>query len=444
MRERLQVGFGRADITPEEYGSMSGFGTEKYRRCTQVLERVFGTCVAISDQKGKTLLLCTADILHVEATTVLLIARQAITAATGVPAECITISATHNHAGPALYNREDPATERWLQFFGKQMAKAAVEALEDRQDATVCIGSKIVENMTFVRHYITNDGTFAGPNCGSFASGARAHIGTPDEQLQMIRFRRETARDILMINWQSHGTFVGKPEQGLMSADYIGALRNHVEGLTGCKFAFFQGAAGNLVPTSMIPEENLVENDPAAYGRLLAEKIAEGLQELHPVSGGNIRHQQVTYRAPVDHSDDHLAEKANFVRTNYYKLKDTKARKALVAENGFNSVFHCNQIVDRAEEGEYIDMEINALCAGDISFVTAPYEMFCSNGMYIKKNTPFAMTFILGYCNGRNQYIPDEAAFEYDCYEVNARRFPKGIAEDIVRKHVALLKEIKG
>ena len=129
MDKILRVGFGRVDITPEEYGSMSGFGTEKYRRCTKVLDRVFGTCVAISDQSGKTLLLCTADILHVEATTVLLIARQAITEATGVPAEYITISATHTHSGPALYDRDDPVTERWLQYFGKQMAKAAVEEM---------------------------------------------------------------------------------------------------------------------------------------------------------------------------------------------------------------------------------------------------------------------------------------------------------------------------
>jgi hypothetical protein len=88
-------------------------------------------------------------------------------------------------------------------------------------------------------------------------------------------------------------------------------------------------------------------------------------------------------------------------------------------------------------------MELNVLCAGDIAFATAPFEMFNSNGRYIKENSPFKMTFVLAYCNGFNSYLPDEKAFNYDCYEVNARRFPKGSAEEVAQTNVAMLKQLK-
>ena len=88
-------------------------------------------------------------------------------------------------------------------------------------------------------------------------------------------------------------------------------------------------------------------------------------------------------------------------------------------------------------------MELNALCAGDIAFATVPYEMFNSNGRFVKENSPFKMTFMLAYCNGFNSYLPDEKAFNYDCYEVNARTFPKGAAEAVAKQNVDMLMQIK-
>ena len=145
----------------------------------------------------------------------------------------------------------------------------------------------------------------------------------------------------------------------------------------------------------------------------------------------------------MDHSDDSRAELAARIYDEYYALTDPAEQRRLLKDNGFNSVYHAMHVRGRRQLPQAIAMELNALTCGDISFVTAPYEMFNSNGRFVKDNTPYPMTFVLAYCNGFNSYLPDEKAFGYDCYEVNARRFPKGSAEEIANIHVQMLRELK-
>jgi hypothetical protein len=110
---------------------------------------------------------------------------------------------------------------------------------------------------------------------------------------------------------------------------------------------------------------------------------------------------------------------------------------------GFNSYLSAGAIVNRARAGEYVEVELDALSVGDISFVTAPFEMFCSIPVYIKENTPFDMTFFMGYCNGSYSYLPDNFGFEFPSYEVRSCRFLKGTAEDIGKTHLKMLGELK-
>ena len=50
---------------------------------------------------------------------------------------------------------------------------------------------------------------------------------------------------------------------------------------------------------------------------------------------------------------------------------------------------------------------------------------------------------MLGYRNGGFAYLADEKAYAYNCYEVNARRFSKGVAEDVAQKLVEMLQELQ-
>lgn len=440
MNTELKAGFGRADITPPKYHGIGGFGNDARRVCTNILDRPMISCVALQDAQEQTWLIYSCDTLYVHEKMVALV-RESVGAKLGIPAPHVLIVATHTHSGPSVYAGEQNETNFYPTFV-KGALSAATEALSDLSPCEISAGQKLVSNMTFVRHYVLDDGTFIGMGFG-YAGRKRFHTDIPDEQLQLIRLTRQDARDIVLINWQSHVTATSGETRTDMSADYVGALRNHLEGLSGANVIFLQGAAGNLVTSSRIEEENIIaQGDYIAYGRYMAEQANELMAHLEPMRSGSLLGKQICHKAPVDHSDDHRAELAARIYDEYYALTDQTERRQLLKDNGFNSVYHAMHIRGRKQLPQTIDMELNALTCGDISFVTAPYEMFNSNGRFVKDNTPNRITFVLAYCNGFNSYLPDEKAFDYDCYEVNARRFPKGASEEVANIHVEMLREL--
>jgi hypothetical protein len=229
-----------------------------------------------------------------------------------------------------------------------------------------------------------------------------------------------------------------------MSADYPAAMRNHLEGSLGCYSAFFQGACGNLVPSSRIEGEALAPYEKEPYGRKLAEFVLECVNEdMRPVNAGPIRVIQHTFVGVVNHTEDHRVPDAEAARKGYYDIEEPADRAAQLKKYGFNSVLHANSILNRSKSPATIDMELLAVVIGDIAFATAPFEMFNSHGRHIKSNSPFELTFMLAYSNGSNSYIPDEKAFQYDCYEKNTCLFLPGTGEEIAKTHVALLTQLK-
>ncbi len=67
-----------------------------------------------------------------------------------------------------------------------------------------------------------------------------------------------------------------------------------------------------------------------------------------------------------------------------------------------------------------------------------------TQGMFIKDNSPFKMTFIMGYANDMNFYMPSELSFENGCYEVDNSYYIKGTAEALADRYVAMLNALHG
>ena len=84
-----------------------------------------------------------------------------------------------------------------------------------------------------------------------------------------------------------------------------------------------------------------------------------------------------------------------------------------------------------------------AIALGDVAFITAPYEMFCSNGLYIKEHSPYEQTMICSCSNDTIDYLADAIGFQYDIYEVNTRRMGAGTAEKVADLYVQTLKDMK-
>ena len=73
----------------------------------------------------------------------------------------------------------------------------------------------------------------------------------------------------------------------------------------------------------------------------------------------------------------------------------------------------------------------------------APFEMFGPTGIYIKANTPDAMTFLVTCANADKGYLPIEKAFSYDVYEKLVTNFAPGTAEAVADTFLTMLRERK-
>lgn len=427
----MRVGYGKACITPQESVPIAGMGNTSKRMSTEIRDELYATCIAFTDEAEQTVLMFTLDQLHANKkwTDPL---RQAVQEATGVKASHVMISHTHTHSAPDMYNSEKESIARYGEMMIVRCAQAAKDAMADRTPAKLFCSKIETEGMCFTRHYEGQDEN----------GKPTAHRGVADPMLQVVKITREDKQDILLINWQVHATFNNGYTRYDISADFVGAMRERMEALTGGRFAFFQGASGNLAGRSRIPgEEKAHEYDE--YGCALADYAIRAMENLQPIADGKVELLSDDFVVSVDHSDDHMLEKAKEVLKLWYETYDTKASRELAEKYGMTNYLHAGGIRTRAALPESVDFHIDAFRVGELAFICAPYEMFGINGMFIKAHSPFPMTFVVTSCNCLHGYLAADSAFEYQCYERDYRRYPRGTAERVANAFVALLQKLK-
>ena len=387
----LKVGFGRADISPEISVPLWGYGNHETRYSTEVADPIYATCVAFTDEFENTVLLFHLDLASAFAEQQIL-ARSEISKATGIPVSNIYLAGTHQHAGPALPVVCD-AMNIYLPFYYGKLVEAAKQALEDRKPGEMYTNTAHPVGLNFVRHYVMSDGSVIGDNFGSAAGKQYVkHVWEADNTMQLVRFVREGGKDIVLINWQAHPHRNSSSNSTHITSDIVGAFRDYFEAESGCLFAYFNGGGGNLNSISRIERENAAPNY-LEHGRQLAQYAIRACDNMKKVQTGNVQ--------TVNQKLDVISQKS----------------------------------------GPYT-IDMYAFSIGDVAFVCAPYEMFDVNALYIKNNSQFGMTFVVGYTQSGNGYIAAEESYAYGGYEVEYRLFEKGTAETLASKYVEMLKSL--
>lgn len=385
---QFAVGYGRADVTPDHSVGMRGFGD--VRQSTGVLNKLYITCIAVTDETDNTVLLYTFDCKNMGEAKLRTI-REAVAAKTEIPVEKIFIGATHTHSSP-------DAIEEYVTFSAEKAVLAAQDALADRDVATIEYAAGDVPNMTFVRHYVTNKGNVVGDNFYPDGAGSRVkHTTEADKQMRIIRVNREGKKPIVMVNWMGHAstassswTEFGKIHRNYLTSDYIGACREYVESKLDCNFAMFMGASGNLNVVGALDGENKGITTPQ-YAEKLGNSVLSILETMTAGTTGKVS-----------------------VETG--KL-----------------------------ESQYGPLSVNAIGFGSIGIITGSMEMFDTTSMAIREKSPYDITFVMTLTNGSAGYMPTKECFGYpDCYEVREGGFFEGSAEQAVEIYSDLLAKTKG
>jgi hypothetical protein len=85
-------------------------------------------------------------------------------------------------------------------------------------------------------------------------------------------------------------------------------------------------------------------------------------------------------------------------------------------------------------------MEMGVFSIGDIGFTEGTYEMFSTNALYVKQNSPFETTVVI---TGNYSYMPAQICYSYRSYESDTGFYAEGSAETMAEQYVKMLKELK-
>lgn len=437
----LQVGFGRENITPDYEVNMAGSASN--RISAGYIDYLYLTCVAIREN-GETYLVNTVDV--VECNPVWVTPTKAVMSEeTGVPVENILICSTHTHSSVSIGSDSCKNIETYRTEFFEAAREAAKAAVADLSPAEVWYGDIWAEGMAWVRHYKLENGTYAGANFGSFDSKIVGHASDADCEMQLIKFARpaEGKKDVVLMNYPAHATITSSGTS--LSADFPSPARSYIEENTDSLVAYFIAAAGNQTPTSKVAAENF-SKDYQVYGAELGRYAVQCLEnDLTKADAAGVIHRKQTYNGRSNKAGLERINEALAVQSIWNQVggRGTDEGRKAATDAGFSSVYEVTSILNRSGAPEERNMDIHTMSVGDVSLVFAPYEMFGTQGMYIKENSPYPLTFIITCCEGDGGYMPSELGWELGTYESQISRFERGTAEKLAETYVEMLTAMK-
>ena len=438
----FKVGFARVDITPSQLPHPRKDGT----LISDVLDPIYATCIAVNDGEN-TALLYTVDLPNIAADTYAAY-RLRLKIMTKVPIENIMISATHNHSSfTPQAPRGNAQADKWNTELINHLINAANEAMADLADAEIYYGTAKTTGMAWVRRSLHEDGTYSNKGTVAGLKSTTPIVGPAseaDDTLQLIRYVRKDKKDVVMTNWQCHLASAVDAMPKKLTADLAFYVRDAVEGKEDDVYvAYFAGASGNIgtaAPNAELRQYRNYQEMGKALGKLVYSTM--DVSNLTKLEAGKIQGDTTTYKALVwKDSDERKAQAAEVLAL----AEGSKEQQALMVKYNFNTLYAARQVASRNGSVTHRDQLLGAISFGDLAFVSAPYEMFDTNGMQIKDGSPYKSTFVLTCSGGAQGYVPSYEAYTiYGGYEVDNTEIACGEAEKMVAEFLRMLNSFRG
>ena len=442
LHGEFSAGFARLDATPPLGIPLVGYF--HHRVADGVLDPLYVECVAVSDGTNSALIYRVDD-LHLT-NPFFAKAFPAITEATGVPRDRIYVHSTHTHTGPADWPRSSfsEAENRLVMVYADmritRLADAGRMALSNMAPAKIAVAKTVCKNISFIRRYRMKDGTVR-TNPGIMNPDVKEPLGSPDETLQVIRFKRMDAPDIAIVNFGTHPDTIGGNKY---SADWPGVVcstfENGVGG--GVKCMFLNAAQGDVNHHYRFPppgRKALKRADTHFHmGRAVAGVAMSVWDVCEEIPAGAVRGAVTSCPMPANLP---TADEIKWV-----ELFDA-GRKNEIPLRGMEikTLTGPNSRVRKLKDGpDHIDILVSSLAIGDsLAFAGMPCEPFVDIGRAIKEQSPFRTTIITCLTNGSEGYIPSTKAHSEGGYEGLSSRFAAPTGDKLVAAQVNQLKKLK-
>ncbi len=268
---------------------------------------------------------------------------------------------------------------------------------------------------------------------------------------QSHRLEKEMAgreRVATLVNYACHGTVLG-PDNLLVSADWIGAMRSRVESTLGGQVLFMQGAAANLNP-DMYWEDARAFEMVAEQGERVAEAVLAAIQAgSRPLGGLPLSLERALAWMPTE-----TAATTKRPPRNYGKGLLTLAKlpgwMAFLADPLLNQRYPWKSRIEAREGYWSVPMRVNGLRIGELTLVTFAAETFTEIGLSVKTMAAGKPVLFASLTDGCISYLHTAASHPEGGYEVDtaplAYRYPgrlkaecDGIALQVVRDMIRRL-----
>lgn len=424
------AGVARRIITPPKGIYLIGYG-DRSRGNLGVHDDLTATALVLSDGKSRFAIVA-LDILTINEFIV-----DRIRARLGQTEAILCCS--HTHSGPIAY--ADMHSSRSNREYIDSLVEHIVAAV---QDAEAELAPARLE-------YSTGEGN-VGINRREKLPDGRMEIGrnpggARDKSLQVIGiFTQDGTRIATLINYACHGTVLG-PDNLLVSADWIGVMRQKVEAELGGLVLFIQGAAANINPDMYWDDRRafeMVAEQGSGVANAVLQAVSAGVEEMRgtplllqrgeawlptetPVAS---KHPPKNYGKPLLS----LAKLPGFLAIFADILLDQRYpwKPVIVAKDGYWSV----------------PMRTNAVRIGDLALVTFAAETFTEIGLKLKAVSPATHTLFSSVSDGCISYLHTAESHAEGGYEVDvaplAYRYPGRLqpaCEKVALEHAQTLLE---
>ena len=458
MTTDFLVGYASVNINPPLGSALFGYYVQRF--ASGFLDNLEAS--AISIEKGeKNFIIISIDNCSISKAVVDK-CTEAISGATKIPRGNIYISATHTHTGPyaskasgfdsATGKEQDEIAMRYIEFLVNRIKDLAILALQTLRPAKMgyAVGHS-PDRIAYIRRYKMKDGSTQ--TCPPINDPNIDHaIGELDRRVNILRFDREGAESVVILN---HGLHADCVNGDLVSSDWCGWVRRTVEkALDGTKCLCLVGAQGDVgstnvhpIPGDMNDTEISFDNEMKSPGmaRFIGRALAGSILQLYDkvayvdVDDVDLIHKEISIPANNPKPEEMpLARK-------YKELHDS-GRDDLIPYEAMEltTVVAEAARMCRLENGPYeFKAELVGLKIGSVVLLGIPGEPFTNIGVRIKEIPGWSLILPTVITNGSMGYFPDNSAYDEGGYETRASSYAKGVADVIVNGSRELLEELK-
>lgn len=434
MVDDLRAGFARRDIT-QPLGTPSSLGL--FTAVTEIWDPLSATA-AVLESAGARIALVGLDLCGLLEASHRAI-REAVAAATGIPAGDVILNVSHSHSAPYI----SADLQELLRPFGLRvhdddhaasLERAVVEAVGEAADraapVSVAVGRGLVERVAGNRRPRLPDGRTVHRH-GRPPDELRAlPEGLIDPEVAVVRFDGRGGRPAgAILSYSCHPTASGLGIPTNVSADFVGHGRTAIEAELRMPCVFLQGCAGNQGTGKWV--SGTPWQDTVAMGERFARGVAAGLRSARPVADGGLTVGRTRLPLELDPFP------------SVPELEERFARAA--TEREFADIVSLGDALVLARRiDELGSAPITTIAIGpELALAVLPGEVFLEHGQAVRRGSPFVETIVAAYNDNTLQYIPTAAAFPEGEYEVDGgwRYIRPGEGERMADEAVRLLVE---